>query len=346
MLCIMSKEEKVDLSRFLYDLNRQVKDKISRLKKENPLLLDYLDLESNELEKQFRDILSRSPIIAEDEAMVFFNHNRVSKNLSKIEHGGFPYLWDEKLYTPLKKAMDLNLGITNKWVKALIVSNILELSLNQVLSIFKKDQFKKLIDASIKTKMDEVNEILKSKDLKKLDWSEIEFIKANRVYVDHPVPENISEIKDENVERIINYVDNALECLKPLFDAEKFDSEFETEIVEKGPFKRGDSFTTKIKFRGKLVGGFFDNRIEAPVGKIFPHGSEIWWCPDPYTAPGPMDKPGNLVGEGEWEAKWMCKIQDNYPIGKYKVNICVYDHLGEGNRPVIKEKTITIDVVE
>lgn len=342
----MSEKGKVDLSTLLYDLNRQVKDKISRLRKENPLLVDYLDLEAKELEKQFNDILSRSPVIPEDEAMVFFNHDRVSKNLSKIEHGGFPYLWDEKLYTPLKKVMDLNLGITNKWVKTLIISNTLELSLNQVLSLHKEDQFKKLKDANITTKMEEVNEILKSKDLKKLDWSEIEFIRANRVYVDHPIPETISEIKDENVERVINYVDNALERLKPLLDTKKFDLDFEAKILQRGPFHRGDTFQTKIRFKGKLVGGFFDNRIEAPIGKTFPGGSEIWWCPDTDTAPGPLDKPGKLIGEGEWESTWTCKIGNNFPVGKYRINICVYDHLGSRNRPVIKEKTITIDVIK
>ena len=131
----MPDEEKVDLSRLLYDLNRQVKDKIFRLKEENPLLVDYLDLEAKALEDQFSHILSRSPVLAEDEAMVFFNHDRVSKNLSKIEHGGFPYLWDDVLYQLMKKANDNNLGITNHWVKVLIASNLLALSLCNALNI-------------------------------------------------------------------------------------------------------------------------------------------------------------------------------------------------------------------
>jgi len=217
----MAEEKKVDLSTILYDLNRQVKDKIFRLKKENPLLVDYLDLEAEKLEKQFSDILSRSPVIAEDEAMVFFNHNRVSKNLSMIEHGGFPYLWDTKLYDLMKKAMDANLGISNKWVKLLIASNTIELSFNKVLELHKKDDFKQLKEANLKTKMEEVNEILKSKNMEKLDWQEIEYVRSHRIYVDHPVSEIISDIKDETVRNVVKYVDNALERLKPLL-VEKF----------------------------------------------------------------------------------------------------------------------------
>lgn len=342
----MAEEKKVDLATILYDLNRQVKDKIFRLKKENPLLVDYLDSESEKLEKQFSDILSRSPVIAEDEAMVFFNHNRVSKNLSMIEHGGFPYLWDEKLYDLMKKALDVNLGISNKWVKLLIASNTIELSFNKVLELHKKDDFKKLKEANLKTKMEEVNEILKSKNMKRLDLQEIEYVRSHRIYVDHPVSETISDIKDETVRNVVKYVDNALEYLKPLLDTEKFDLDFEAKILQGGPFHRGDTFQTKIRFKGKLVGGFFDNRIEAPIGKTFPGGSEIWWCPDTDTAPGPLDKPGKLIGEGEWESTWTCKIGNNFPVGKYRINICVYDHLGSGNRPVIKEKTITMDVIE
>ncbi|MCH8916417.1 MAG: hypothetical protein IIA82_11355 [Thaumarchaeota archaeon] len=212
----MVEEKKVDLSTILYDLNRQVKDKIFRLKKENPLLVDYLDLEAEKLEKQFTDILSRSPVLAEDEAMVFFNHNRVSKNLSMIEHGGFPYLWDEKLYNLMKKAMDVNLGISNKWVKLLIASNTIELLFNKVLELHKKDDFKRLKEANLQTKMEEVNEILKSKNMEKPDWQEIEYVRSHRIYVDHPVSEIISDIKDETVRNVVKYVDNALECLKPL----------------------------------------------------------------------------------------------------------------------------------
>ena len=217
----MVEEKKVDLSTLLYDLNRQVKDKIFRLKKENPLLVDYLDLEAEKLEKQFSDILSRSPVIAEDEAMVFFNHNRVSKNLSMIEHGGFPYLWDVKLYDLMKKALDAKLGISNKWVKLLIVSNTIELLFNKVLELHKKDDFKKLKEANLKTKMEEVNEILKSKNMEKLDLQEIEYVRSHRIYVDHPVSETISDIKDETVRNVVKYVDNALERLKPLL-VEKF----------------------------------------------------------------------------------------------------------------------------
>ena len=212
----MSEEEKVDLSTVLYDLNRQVKDKIFRLKKENPLLVDYLDLEANALEDHFRHILERSPVLAEDEAMVFFNHDRVSKNLSKIEHGGFPYLWDTRLYDLMKKALDANLGISNKWVKLLIASNTIELSFNRVLELHKKDDFKRLKEASLQTKMEEVNGILKSKDMEKLDLQEIEYVRSHRIYVDHPVPETISDLKDETVTNVVKYVDNALESLKPL----------------------------------------------------------------------------------------------------------------------------------
>lgn len=344
----MSEERKVDLSTLLYDLNRQVKDRISRLKKENPLLVDYLELEEKELEKQFNDILTRSPVIAEDEAMVFFNHDRVSKNLSKIEHGGFPYLWDDVLYKLMKKANDNNLGITNHWVKVLIASNLLELSLNQALINKNPSLFEKLRrdNAGIMRKTEEVNKILEKENLGKLKRSDIKFINSHRVDADHPISEFIKDLDPHDSLNIIVAVTDIIECLEPLLESKGGDSNFEAEILDKGPFHRGEIFQTKIRFKGKLVGGFFDNRIEAPVGKTFPSGSEIWWCPDPMTAPGPINESGKLVGDGEWKSTWTCKIPNDYPIGKYKVNICVYDHLGPGNRPVIKEKTITIDVIE
>ena len=216
----MSDEEKIKLSTILFDLNRQVKDKISRLKKENPFLEDYLDLETNELEKQFRDILSRSPVIAEDEAMVFFNHDRVSKNLSKIEHGGFPYLWDDVLYQLMKKANDNNLGITNHWVKVLIASNLLELSLNQALINKDPSLFEKLRrdNASIMRKSEEVNKILEKENLEKLKRSDIKFINSHRVDADHPVSEFIQDITPGDSLQIICAVDIIIDQLKPLLE--------------------------------------------------------------------------------------------------------------------------------
>lgn len=214
----MSDERKVNLSTLLYDLNRQVKDKIFRLKKENPLLEDYLDLEATELEKQFVDVLSRSPIIAEDEAMVFFNHNRISKNLSKIEHGGFPYLWDDVLYNLMKKANDNNLGITNNWVKILIASNLLELSLNQSLINKNPSLFQKLRrdNASIMRKAEEVNKILEEENLGKLKRSDIKLINSHRVDADHPITEFIKDLDPHDSQIIILAVTDIIELLQPL----------------------------------------------------------------------------------------------------------------------------------
>ena len=216
----MSDERKINLSTLLYDLNRQVKDKISRLKKEYPLLEDYLDLEAKELEEQLRNMGSKSPINAEDEAMVFFNHNRISKNLSKIEHGGFPYLWDDVLYQLMKKANDNNLGITNHWVKVLIASNLLELSLNQALINKNQLLFEKLRreNASIMRKTEEVNKILEKENLEKLKRSDIKFINSHRVDADHPVSEFIQDITPGDSLQIICAVDIILDQLKPLLE--------------------------------------------------------------------------------------------------------------------------------
>lgn len=216
----MSDERKINLSTLLYDLNRQVKDRIFRLKKENPLLVDYLDLEAKELEQQFSDAHSRSPITAEDEAMVFFNHDRISKNLSKIEHGGFQYLWDDVLYQLMKKANDSNLGITNHWVKVLIASNLLELSLNQALINKNQSLFEKLRrdNAGIMRKTEEVNKILEKENLEKLKRSDIKFINAHRVDADHPVSEFIQDITPNDSLQIICAVDIIIDQLKPLLE--------------------------------------------------------------------------------------------------------------------------------
>lgn len=343
----MSDKEKIDLRDFLPKLRDQMWEKMVRIKDGYPLLVDYLDLEINELEEQFNDYQKKSPINAEDEAMLFYNYTRVNRNLSKIEHGRFPYLWDEKLYNLMKKASESNLGITNNWVKVLLASNLLELSLNQTLINKNHDLFEKLKkdNANIVKKTEEVNKILEHENREELKRSDINFIRCHRVDVDHPISKFIKELTPKDANDVIEKVHESLKKLQPLLE-ENSDSSFKAEILDKGPFHRGDTFHTKIKFKGKLVSGFFDNRIDAPKGTTFPGGGTTWWCADPSNAPDPMDEPGKLVGEDQWESTWACKIGNDYPIGQYTVNICVYDHLGPKNRPVVKEKTITIEVVQ
>lgn len=269
MLGIMSDEEKVKLSELLFDLNRQVKAKIIRLKKENPLVVDYLDLEAEKLEKQLRNMLSVSPITAEDEAMVFFNHNRVSKNLSEIEHGSFPYLWDEKLYKLMKKAMDSDLGITNHWVKVLLASNLLELSLNQALINKKPELFDKLRKehANILRKTEEVNKILEGGKLKR---SDIHFINSHRVDADHPVPEFINELDPEDVKELISKVDECITCLQPLLQSKEND-EYNEEDYLKGKYKTGKaSKKTRdlyFKIKSRILENFQD--LEARQKKAY-----------------------------------------------------------------------------
>ena len=265
----MSNEEKIELGSLLHKLKQQFWDEMLKMKKEFPLLADYLDLELNELVKQYEEIHKRSPVKSEDEGMLYFNYRRIEKDLSKIKHGSFPYLWDEKLYNLMKKAMDSDLGITNHWVKVLLASNLLELSLNQALINKKPELFDKLRKehANIVRKTEEVNKILEGGKLKR---SDVHFINSHRVDADHPIPEFINELEPEDAKELISKVDECITCLQPLLQSKENDG-YDEEDYLNGKYKTGKaSKKTRdlyFKIKSRILENFQD--LEARQKKAY-----------------------------------------------------------------------------
>lgn len=120
-------------------------------------------------------------------------------------------------------------------------------------------------------------------------------------------------------------------------------SEFSAEILEQKSFRLGEKVSVKVDFTGKLESGFYDIMLRAPKGKTFPDGKKNQWIPDPCTYSMDVGS-GTLCGDIAKISKWDFTIEDNFPIGIYKVYIRVYDQLAEGRRPVIREKVETIFV--
>lgn len=270
----MSNEERIDLGSLLHKLRHQIRDRMLEMKDKYPLLVDYFDSELKYLEKQYDDVHKNSPVTPESEATLYFNYRRVNSNLSKIEHEGFSYLWDENLYKLMKKAADCNLGISSHWVKVLIASNLLELSLNQALQNRKPELFEKLRKehANIVRKSEEVNKILGKNKLKR---SDVHLINSHRIDVDHPIAEFISDLGPDDAKELINKVDECLTRLQPLFQNTK-NSEYDEEDYLSGKYKTGNaSKKTRelyFKIKKRILENFKDLEIrqtKAYIGFYF-----------------------------------------------------------------------------
>src|SRR5690349_21699691 len=171
----MSTEKEISLLPLINDIQRKINDRVKRMRPEYPLLVDYFDNEMGNLDRVRSNFISHNGM-GEDYLIYFQNCTRIIHNLDAIEVGGFPYLWDYNLGKLIKIAMKNNLGLSNKWAKTLLVTNMLELSFNQVLMIHKKENFSDLIGSSITNKMKIINEILTAKGLTELDKPEIGLI--------------------------------------------------------------------------------------------------------------------------------------------------------------------------
>lgn len=214
----MPEKEEFTRVNLVHRFEEEIRDRIDKMKPKYPLLLDYLNVEMDRLYTALQKHILTSPVLPEDYAVYFLVCHGIIRNLDEIEFEGFSYLWDSKLYTLMKMIMKNNLGVSNKWVKVLLASNTLELALNKALMIHKKDDFPKLKDKDILSKMEIVNEILVSKNHEKLNRSDILFIKSHRVDADHPIPDVINELDDKNVSDVIEHATNALTKLQPLLE--------------------------------------------------------------------------------------------------------------------------------
>lgn len=99
--------------------------------------------------------------------------------------------------------------------------------------------------------------------------------------------------------------------------------EFESSVSPK-KVKQGEPYSTKVKFKGRLNYGFFDNYVKHLEKKW-----DTWnWDKSTLDNTGPS-APGKLSGKiiKESKYKWSTK---NWPKGKYKIYVGIYDHLTPG----------------
>lgn len=121
--------------------------------------------------------------------------------------------------------------------------------------------------------------------------------------------------------------------LEPYFKAEIRD--------KKKEYHRGEPVLFRTLYRGDLVNGFFDNEIVSPDGTTI-----AWvWAPDTLKS-GDPNVGGELNGYGTYTSNWNWNIPRNAPVGKYRVFMRVYNHLGFGNRPIIRQAEDTFMVAK
>lgn len=120
-------------------------------------------------------------------------------------------------------------------------------------------------------------------------------------------------------------------------------SEFSAEIIGQKHYRLGETVNVKVDFTGKLESGFYDIMLRAPNGKRFPDSKKDRWIPDPNTYSMKTGR-GTLCGNIAKISNWSFTLEEDFPMGIYKVYIRVYNHLSKGRRPVIREKVETLYV--
>ncbi|MBN2236731.1 MAG: toll/interleukin-1 receptor domain-containing protein [Bacteroidales bacterium] len=131
-------------------------------------------------------------------------------------------------------------------------------------------------------------------------------------------------------------------CYKKLIDFLKeralnivYDSEISPSVV-----RQGESYTTKVKFKGIVENGFFDIFVK--------HQDSDWkkWNWDNSTLKNLVPtNGGELHGEVEVEKKYTWSTE-YWPVGKYKIYTRLYDHLiiGARGRFYLAEKVHNFEV--
>lgn len=116
-------------------------------------------------------------------------------------------------------------------------------------------------------------------------------------------------------------------------------------------FLVGETVRFEVRFRGELKNGFFTCKLRPPEHTTLPDSNKdyVWWA-NYKTYDEPKDL-GLLNGRGStrfllfWKAHksvWGDKIPFNYPAGKYRANVEVYngDERGKPLRSI--EMTFTV----
>ena len=113
--------------------------------------------------------------------------------------------------------------------------------------------------------------------------------------------------------------------------------DFDAKIVGYKRVRLGEFMRFKANFDGALSGGYFTAKIEAPKALPDTKTKETWWpCYDSIIRePGSrahmiVDKGGRLRGISRHEKTWDHRIPLEYPTGRYKATICLYDNSGSG----------------
>ncbi len=105
--------------------------------------------------------------------------------------------------------------------------------------------------------------------------------------------------------------------------------------------QRGAVYTTNVHFKGTLKNGFFDNYVQHLSSSF------VRWNVDKETLPITKGTdPGTLHGSIDLTKKYSHSTKD-WPIGKYKIHVRVYDHPtpGETGRIIVDENIHEIEIV-
>lgn len=104
---------------------------------------------------------------------------------------------------------------------------------------------------------------------------------------------------------------------------------------------KGSNYITKVHFRGIVKNGFFDNYVKHLTSDF------KRWNVDRETLPvGRATDPGTLHGSVEISTEYTHSTKD-WPIGKYKIYVRLYDHLtpGETARIIVDENIHEIEII-
>jgi len=105
--------------------------------------------------------------------------------------------------------------------------------------------------------------------------------------------------------------------------------------------RQGESYTTKVKFKGYVKNGFFDNYVEHLESSWYQYN----WAPSTLRDSNPRTA-GELHDNIEIEREYSHSTQ-GWPLGKYTIHVRVYDHRipGKVGRIPIVEENHAFEIV-
>jgi hypothetical protein len=126
---------------------------------------------------------------------------------------------------------------------------------------------------------------------------------------------------------------NFRKCYKGLILHLEDEMPFLKSSIDPKRVKQGDSYTTKVHFKGKVEHAFFDNYVT--------HLESNWtaWNWDPNSLKnGRPTNPGELHGQVDKNTQYAHSTA-GWPIGKYRIYTRVYEHPvpGKATRYIVVE---------